>query len=248
MVQFSSLLIATTACLFAEAAYSTPGLVMSSRRHRPTRPYGPDLGEELTLWETYNNMDEGTFNTSERAITFRVLKRIAVGSIGRVYGIDCRNIACNELGPVVLKHYYSNIGPDIERNNLARIGELKAVGSIDGDEYTLMTQWNGVYFTELPTYLRLSQSPQENFDALVDFVNSAFLMTARDAEEHLINHHILHGDINEYNILFQESEGKIISAKLVDWEDSRIISTRKVYLTLLFPYFLERTPSYILYS
>ncbi|KAJ0166170.1 hypothetical protein CTA2_8387 [Colletotrichum tanaceti] len=178
-------------------------------------------------------MDNGTFDILGRNITFRVADQIGMGCSGTVYSIECINSACNELGHVVLKVYpFHHRGDAVSgRENLAKIGELKAVGSNDVDEYeyTLMTRWDGVTLTKLPTYQRLlMRYPTTNYNALVEFVNSAFLMAAKEAEAHIINNHITHEDIHLGNILLQESDGKIISARLIDWDLARISPADKV--------------------
>ncbi|WQF78736.1 Putative protein kinase-like domain superfamily [Colletotrichum destructivum] len=223
MVQFSTLLFAATACLVAAAPHSAQKSKAIVSRGAPAP------GDELTLSKTNNNMDDGTFDTNGGDITFKVGNKLGEGSAGRIYSIDCNgNAACNELGRVVLKHYIDNDQAGGERNNLAKIGELKAVKTSNGDEFTLLTQWDGVKFSELPTYQRLSQNTEENYDALVEFVDSAISKIADDAKAYITNNLIFHEDVNDANVLMQESDGKITSAKVIDWDKATIISADNV--------------------
>ncbi|TKW50039.1 hypothetical protein CTA1_12912 [Colletotrichum tanaceti] len=175
-------------------------------------------------------MDVGTFNTNGGDITFTVGEVLGQGAVGRVYSIDCNgDIPCEDLGPVVLKHYYGPYSvPEaelFEQKHLAKIGELKAVGSVDGYRYTLMTKWDGVHFDKLPTYERLSLNREENKDALKELFNSAISMIANDVNTYIRNNQIIHmsRDTGPRNVLLQEDNGSITSAKVIDWGWAEII-------------------------
>ncbi|KAF9882505.1 hypothetical protein CkaCkLH20_00541 [Colletotrichum karsti] len=222
MVQLSTLLLATTACLSAAAPHNAPWKSIVSRG-------APTPGTELTLTKTTNNMDAGSFEENGGDIKFKVGDKIGEGSAGRIYTINCDgNAACNELGRVVLKNYIDKEQAKDERNHLAKIGELKAVKNIDGEEYTLLKQWDGVNLSKLPTYVKLNENKEDNYDAIVEFVDQAIKMIADDAKAYIKNNHIFHNDINDANVLLQESDGKITSAKLIDWDKATIFDADSV--------------------
>lgn len=152
----------------------------------------PDTGDELTLKKTKNDGDKGTFE-EDGDVKFKVGNKIGEGSKGIVYTIDCDgDDDCEDLGKVVLKYYTQTDSAGDERSALAKIEELKAVGSIDGNEYTLLVQWEGTKFSELPKYVELSGDPEENKDEINDLVDEAIEKIVDVGKEYVKEHHIFH--------------------------------------------------------
>lgn len=158
----------------------------------------PETGDELQLQKTENDDDKGTFEL-DGDVKFKIGNKIGEGSKGIVFDIDCGDDDdCEDLGPVVLKYYIQIDIAGKERDSLAKIDELKAVGNKDGNEYTLMKKWEGTKFSELPKYKELAVDLQGNKDAINELVDSAIEKIIDVGKSYVKDHHIYHEYVLDY--------------------------------------------------
>ncbi|KAK0386147.1 hypothetical protein NLU13_5984 [Sarocladium strictum] len=223
MVQLSLLLLA------AAASLSVASPVKLEKSKTLVARSAPNPGDVLTMKKTNNNPDDGTYEEGDE-VTFTVGNMVGEGSAGRIYDIDCGedNSACSDLGSVVVKYYLDNDQRDDERRHLAKIDELKAVLSQDGDEFTLLTKWEGSNLTKLPKWAELQEDTAANKDAINHLVDTAIDKIVEDASNYIRDHLIFHDDMGEANTLLMEADGEITSAKLIDWDKASILSEDNV--------------------
>lgn len=142
--------------------------------------------------KTKNDGDKGTW-VEDGDVKFKVGDKLGEGSKGIVFGIDCAGDGgCEDLGPSVLKFYTDKGVVAEDRAALAKVEELKAVGTIDSEEFTLMVQWTGTKFTDLPKYQELMGNTEENKDAINELVDKAVEKIVETAKAYVKDHHIYH--------------------------------------------------------
>ncbi|KAH8823816.1 hypothetical protein DL96DRAFT_1615548 [Flagelloscypha sp. PMI_526] len=203
-------------------ALPTPYYARTLEARRPT------VGETLTMSKTKNTVATGDFSPTEGDVTFTVGDRIAAGSAGIVFKVECgANAACEALGPVVLKFYTDLDQVADEQKHLAKINELKAVSTGTGDKLSLMQGFEGTNFSKTKAYLKLTEEvtdkSQLDLKEIQTLVSHATDLAAKNALQYLELHNIIHDDINDANVLFTETdEGIITRAQLIDWDKAHI--------------------------
>ncbi|KAH8823757.1 hypothetical protein DL96DRAFT_1501751 [Flagelloscypha sp. PMI_526] len=222
MVALTTSLIFFASIFAVINALPTPYAVRSLQVRRPT------VGQPVTLSKTTNNLDTGDFTTDGGDFTVTVGDKISGGSTGDVFKVDCGADAdCQALGPMVLKFYTALGLVGAERQNLAKIGELKAVDKGDGDSLTLMKGFEGKKLSETDAYLALTaqvaDKTQLDIPAITQLVQTAKDLVDANGREYLKDHGILHQDINDGNVLFTESGGSLTAAQLIDWDSAVLV-------------------------
>ncbi|KAH8823844.1 hypothetical protein DL96DRAFT_1532197 [Flagelloscypha sp. PMI_526] len=228
MVAFKSSLFFLASTIVSTNALPTPYSARSLQARRPA------VGQSITLSKTINNVATGTFTTTGGPVTFTMAgKPLGGGSAGDVFPVNCgSNAACTALGPVVLKFYTDTSQVADEQQHLAKIGELKAVSTGAGDKLTLMKGFTGKKLDETDAYLALTDKVTDktklDIPAITKLVNDAATLAEKSGFDYLIQHQILHLDINGGNVLFTESGGKITTGQLIDWDKAAIIPAAQI--------------------
>lgn len=180
--------------------YSTGAKPVQPCKHGPPWPQYKLLiiitapGDVITMHKTKNNLNDGTYTDDGGDVTFNVGDRLGSGSKGAVYDINCGGrSACQSLGNVVLKFYIDTSVIEDERKNLAKIDELKAVIKTENNgPLTLLTKWEGLNFSKLPTWEKLSQANPQDKPAMNAFVDDAINKITSNAQDYIRNHKIYH--------------------------------------------------------
>ncbi|KAH8795139.1 hypothetical protein DL96DRAFT_1690389 [Flagelloscypha sp. PMI_526] len=186
------------------------------------------------MTKTVNNAAAGTFTATGGDVTIIVGDRIDEGTAGIVFKVNCgADVACKDLGPVILKFYKDNdqVGP--EQQHLAKIDELKAVSTGPGDQLTLTKGFSGTNLSKTQAYLKLTEQvtdkTQLKIPAITKLVKDTAALVEQKGLEYLTQHEILHLDINDANVLVTESEeGKITAAELIDWDKAVIVPAAEI--------------------
>ncbi|KAH8818557.1 hypothetical protein DL96DRAFT_364802 [Flagelloscypha sp. PMI_526] len=167
------------------------------------------------------------------SVTVKVGEKINGGTGGTIFKVDCvADTACQALGPIALRTYVNNEQGAKEQKALAKIGELKAVSTGEGNKLSLMKGFSGEPLVNTAGYKALTSDVEDKTKLDIAkckaFVEAAKTLIEPKVRGYLVEHNTLHLDPSPANVLFTEAGGKITGVELLDWYKAEFVGDSEV--------------------